>query len=70
MSYRQPITQSAPNYTGAFLATMWLLLFMAFFTLGALYGMVAVLVLAFGLDRLLIAWWRRLRARDDLGRGP
>lgn len=57
MSHREPPGR-APDFTTAFLVTLGGILFMAFFTLAALAGFVAVLICAAGLDLAL-----RLAAR-------
>ena len=50
MSYRKH-PEPAPNYTDAFLATLGLILFMAFWVIAALAGYLWVAIVATGLDR-------------------
>lgn len=46
------------NYTGAFLATSWFIVFMALWTVAAVLGFVWVIVMSYALD-LLFRWMGR-----------
>jgi len=54
--------QAVENYTTAFLVTAGLILFMAFFTLAAVKGIVWVMLSAAGIDAIIRAGEARLRA--------
>lgn len=48
----------AENYTDAFLWTLWLILFMGFFLMTALIGILWTLGAAFVLNRAITVLWR------------
>jgi hypothetical protein len=56
----QPPHRRVEHYTDAFLATLWLILFMMFWTIAAVAGVIWVLVSAYGID-LAIRWIGRAR---------
>lgn len=58
MEYRQPPGR-VPDYTQAFLVTCGVILFMAFWTIAALFGWLWVALTATGIDRVLAFWSRR-----------
>ena len=58
MSDRHP--EPVQDFTDAFLATVWGILFMAFWVLAALAGLLWVALVAFGLNRLITFWGRRV----------
>lgn len=52
--------QPVEDYTNAFLAMAWWILFMFFFTLAAIAGFLWVAVVATGLSRLITFFGRRV----------
>lgn len=58
MHRRRP--EPVPNYTDAFLVTVWGILFMGFWVLGALGGLLWVALFALGLNRLITYIARRM----------
>ena len=58
MSYRKPV-QPVEDFTNPFLVSLFFVLFMGFWIIGALYGLVAVFVSAAGLDLCLQYLGRR-----------
>lgn len=54
--YPEPVA----DYTNAFLATVWGILFMGFWVLAALAGLLWVGLIAFGLNRLITLLARRM----------
>ncbi len=49
MSYRRPV-EAVEDYTNAFLATLWLFLFMSFWVIAAALGYIWVAITAYGLN--------------------
>lgn len=58
MSHRYP--EPVPDFTDAFLATAWGILFMAFWVLAALAGLLWVALVALGINRLITFIARRM----------
>ena len=57
MDHRKPPGR-VEDYTQAFLVTVGVILFMAFFTIAAMFGWLWVAVTAAGVDRLIV-WGQR-----------
>lgn len=49
MSYRRPV-EAVEDYTNAFLATLWVFLFMSFWVIAAALGYIWVAITAYGLN--------------------
>ena len=59
MSHRRPI-EAVEDYTDAFLATLWVFLFMSFWVIAAAAGYIWVAITAYGLN-LFFKWIGRVR---------
>ena len=62
MSYRRPV-EAVEDYTNAFLATLWVFLFMSFWVIAAALGYVWLAVTAYGLNEFF-KWIGRRINRD------
>ena len=62
MSYRRPV-EAVEDYTNAFLATLWVLLFMSFWAIAVILGFIWVAVTAYGLNAFF-KWIGRRIKRD------
>ena len=60
MSYRRPEhPQPVPDYTGAFLASFGVVVFMALFAIWAIWGLIAAGIVSWIADRLMTIDFRR-----------
>jgi len=59
MSYQRPIG-TVEDYTDAFLGTLWVFLFMAFWVIAAVAGYLWVAATAYGLTQLF-KWFDRIK---------
>jgi len=62
MSHRRPV-EAVEDYTNAFLATLWVFLFMSFWVIAAALGYIWVAACAYGLNEFFK--WIGRRARGD-----
>lgn len=62
MSYRRPV-EAVEDYTNAFLATLWVFLFMSFWVIAAALGYIWVAITAYGLNEFF-KWIGRRMGRN------
>lgn len=62
MSYRRPV-EAVEDYTNAFLATLWVVLFMSFWVIAAALGYIWVAITAYGLNAFF-KWIGRRMGRN------
>ena len=62
MSHRRPV-EAVEDYTNAFLATLWVFLFMSFWVIAAALGYIWVAITAYGLNEVF-KWIGRRINRD------